>query len=1006
MDLEDMLRFTPANVGVNGEDITFAYHAPANRVSLTSNAGWGPEDFFHESQVVPLVIGSPVSGQASNDRLLPQRGLCSRAGSGTGRSSFICLNYGCWRSLGSDSGTLGCRSATGTHQLAVHEVPHHGEEGEEEGGQAHVVPLLAGLLNPHRLTLMSQKKGTFSPLVVPRIPDSVEQRCRQARIRGNCGLFAQTHHAWASADELLHIWDYHKENPKVLVLPADSAIVSVALCPPRPGVFDHQVQWLLVICTRLTVSLVGLHYEPSTGLARPTDRRSSHGGPTFNGKPETTSVTAAGVATSLFDPRPGYTDKADGLTLLQLEGYSARCEGALFHLIRRFDSVGGLMREVLSIRHTSDGHILLASGAPQVYELAYSQSAGWFTSKCRLIRHAGGLQARLRDFLHLSWRCTGRLRLLECASQGYVVAVDDTNSLHLFRIDDWALVPSRAESVAVLQDGWELVTLPSPDLAQMAFQLSKRPLASRIITHLFPVLGLDGHLRLQVVTSASEHLLFVCSASSPNGPSSQGSEWSIVQEFDADWTKAQPNADSTSHAPGTRFHGFWLQQVAESRLGGTTRLLKASESQGSRHSCLEEIREPCVYASGVWVQCAASPGSVAMEVGITARVEDSLEPGNAKSRGPRRMANGHSLGMAEDELGRTHMATLLEQMEKTCRAGRERRPRAGLSGPVFGRGGRGLRDGRSLLPSSQRHSPPSGGPRTSGDPGRSALRGEWAVPGTVIFAADTAESGAVRVTGSGASSGGHWRRLRFNESTEQSAGVLLLDANLHPRHEALAFGYLTLGRRKSLAAVGSATLRCLGTATPWRVLVLGVGLGALPGWFATKAKALVHAIDLDPLVLKAAETVGLMPPALHGTQRCLEDSAQDGPALRTYCCDGVEYVVACAKSAKSSTAPLYDLIVIDVFDGEGETPDAFLTEDFGRSCAAIASSCVVNLTCPVPMWEDAHAFNAPSAGRLADAFRGGFQSQAWSVRVAEGQNLIMAATRMGAPPDAGQQRPM
>ena len=60
------------------------------------------------------------------------------------------------------------------------------------------------------------------------------------------------------------------------------------------------------------------------------------------------------------------------------------------------------------------------------------------------------------------------------------------------------------------------------------------------------------------------------------------------------------------------------------------------------------------------------------------------------------------------------------------------------------------------------------------DPGRSALRGEWAVPGTVVFAADTAESGAVRVTGSGAGSGGHWRRLRFNESTEQSALLLLL----------------------------------------------------------------------------------------------------------------------------------------------------------------------------------------------------------------------------------------
>ena len=51
------------------------------------------------------------------------------------------------------------------------------------------------------------------------------------------------------------------------------------------------------------------------------------------------------------------------------------------------------------------------------------------------------------------------------------------------------------------------------------------------------------------------------------------------------------------------------------------------------------------------------------------------------------------------------------------------------------------------------------------------------------------------------------------------------------------------------------------------------------------------------------------------------------------------------------------------------------------------------------MWEEAQAFNAPSAGRLAEAFQEGFQSNAWSVRVAEGQNLILAASRMGAPPE-------
>ena len=55
------------------------------------------------------------------------------------------------------------------------------------------------------------------------------------------------------------------------------------------------------------------------------------------------------------------------------------------------------------------------------------------------------------------------------------------------------------------------------------------------------------------------------------------------------------------------------------------------------------------------------------------------------------------------------------------------------------------------------------------DPGRSALRGEWAVPGTVLFNERSACSGLVQVTASGASCGGSWRRLRFNDCTEQSA---------------------------------------------------------------------------------------------------------------------------------------------------------------------------------------------------------------------------------------------
>ena len=260
------------------------------------------------------------------------------------------------------------------------------------------------------------------------------------------------------------------------------------------------------------------------------------------------------------------------------------------------------------------------------------------------------------------------------------------------------------------------------------------------------------------------------------------------------------------------------------------------------------------------------------------------------------------------------------------------------------------------------------------DPGRSALRAEWAVKGEVVFEEASQDSGLVRVTSSGASNGGSWRRLRFNECTEQS--VLLLDANNAPRYEALAFGYL-----KSLAALGAATLRALGQQSP-KILVLGVGLGALPGWYSQHLHATVHAVDLDAAVLRAyQEVLRSAPPSAGGS-------------LEVHCCDGAEFV---ARSAQEGQR--YDLVVLDVFDGQGQVPEPFLTDDFGRDVGSIAAAVVANLTCPVPMWEDAHRFNAPSAGRLADALCKGFGTQAFSVRVAEGQNLILAATAHGAPPE-------
>lgn len=523
----------------------------------------------------------------------------------------------------------------------------------------------------------------LSTSVRTRIPAQVEERCRTARHRTNCGLFAAIRRAWVSTDELLHIWDYHRENSEVMVLPADSAIVSVAICPPRPGIFDENVHWLLVICTRLTVSIVGLHFDSLQAnitwqtSSRPQDGQPSPiapGGSTGSFRPQVDtrsqdrwpgSVSGTGLHSSRppsssiaagLGPSPQQTQSQSrgsasdwlagsigkgSMRFIQLEGYSARTDGALFH----------------SVRHTADGHILLICGAPQVSELAYSQTATWFHSKCRLIRHAGGLQARVRDFFSIARNASGRLRLLECASHGYAFTVDDANIIRLFRLKDW--VVHRAESVATLE---ELAAITAVDFAQKAFNLTKRHIASRTITHIFPLMGLDGHLRVQVVTAAHERLLFVCSAVVASGPPPSrpdefgpgsdippSQDWSIVKEFDSEWTsvrKAQeaPKAKSTSDDPPCcrLFHGFWLQQATESRLGhggtnrstgllstsnlwpqGDTQQASYSTSRATRLACLEEFREPCIYSKGVWVAAATRPGLKASEVGISARLDDS-----------------------------------------------------------------------------------------------------------------------------------------------------------------------------------------------------------------------------------------------------------------------------------------------------------------------------------------------------------------------------------------------
>eukprot|EP00435_Cladocopium_sp_Y103_P044598 s2216_g12.t1 len=291
-------------------------------------------------------------------------------------------------------------------------------------------------------SLVELTHNTRSP-----IPFSVIEAWSKAQQRADCGLFAELRHAWASLDQTLYIWDYW-EPSAVHSLPGDSAIISVALCPARSEAFNEAPEFLLVMATRLSVTLVGLTF-----------------GAWSNG---------------------GTCGPKGGRLQLKTLGFSAPTDGAFFH----------------SIRSTSGGRIFLLSGAPQIYELCYSSSEGWFRSKCRLVRHCVGLG---------SWR-PGRLRIMAISPQGrgwhlvqgHLFICDDHGTLRLCLATDLG----GAASGSTLQ---ELAALSAAKLAEQVRAVISGSLSSKTLTHLFSSISADGHLQLDACTAAGERLHFVCS---------------------------------------------------------------------------------------------------------------------------------------------------------------------------------------------------------------------------------------------------------------------------------------------------------------------------------------------------------------------------------------------------------------------------------------------------------------------------------------------------------------
>lgn len=295
-----------------------------------------------------------------------------------------------------------------------------------------------------------------------RIPRGLEEAWASARHRAGCGLLASLRHAWVSVDALLYLWDYGVEDPIVFSVPADSAIITVAACSPRAHTFAPEVFCLLVVATRLSVSLVGLRHGGAGGAGQ------TIGSELALATPEGRAALAA----------PGH------LQLVALDGCSAPADGSLF---RRILSAG-------------DGRIFLFGDAPQVFELLTAPHVGWLRPRCRLVRHsvAGGVWR--------PWARPEHVRLLECCagSPDHLFTVDDAGTLRMHCIND-----GHGRDAAGPASITEICAMTPADLVAQSIALQGAPLASASIVHVFPAVGHDGRLGLHAATAAGERIHLV-----------------------------------------------------------------------------------------------------------------------------------------------------------------------------------------------------------------------------------------------------------------------------------------------------------------------------------------------------------------------------------------------------------------------------------------------------------------------------------------------------------------
>ncbi|TBU35136.1 nucleoporin [Dichomitus squalens] len=172
------------------------------------------------------------------------------------------------------------------------------------------------------------------------IPEGLWQYYTSTHLATHMGLLPEIERVWISIDHNLFLWDYVDGQELSSYVDQPDVITHVALVNPKSGVFIDEITSLLVICTPVTVLLIGV---------------STH-------------------------PVPGPNNQTRKDIKLYATDMSIACDV-----------------EMTSVIGTPDGRIFMCGQQDgNLYELHYQEKEGWFGKRVQLINHSvGGMQSLL-----------------------------------------------------------------------------------------------------------------------------------------------------------------------------------------------------------------------------------------------------------------------------------------------------------------------------------------------------------------------------------------------------------------------------------------------------------------------------------------------------------------------------------------------------------------------------------------------------------------------------------